>query len=148
MNFCDFFMFLVRITFANIVQLYHLSSSSESTNWKLSHIAQNIMFNLESGRNIALQMKSAGVEANYDLGINCKKLLGDSTFLELCQSLGSACGMIHEQCKVSYNLKVGDDMKLLEFFESASSQVCSPEVLASVIDDVCTKYSITGPPLW
>ncbi|XP_074350034.1 arginine-specific demethylase JMJ20 isoform X2 [Apium graveolens] len=147
MNFSDFLMFLVRISFANIVQLYHLSSSSESTNWKSSRRAQNIMLNLGSVRNIALKMKSAGVEVNHDSGINFRRLLGDSTFLELCQSLGSSYGRIHEQCNVSFSWKHGDDVKLLEFFESSTSQVCTPEDLASIIDDVCTKFSLACSPL-
>lgn len=147
MNFSDFFMFLVRISFANLVQLYHLSSSSESTNWKSSHRAQNIMFNLGSVRNIALKMKSAGVEPNHDSGINCRRLLGDWTFLELCKSLGSAYGMIHEQCNVSCSSKHGDDVNLLDFFESACSQVCTPEDLASLIDDVYTRFSLVCSPL-
>lgn len=147
MNFSDFFIFLVRISFANLVQLYRLSSSSESTNWKSSHRAQNIMFNLESVRNIALKMKSAGVEANHDSGINCRRLLVDSTFLELCKSLGRSYGMIHEQCNVSCSWEHGDDVKLLEFFESTSSQVCTPEDLSSVIEQVCTKFSLACSPL-
>lgn len=147
MNFSDFFIFLVRISFANLVQLYYLSSSSESTNWKLSDGAQNIIFNLKSVRNIALKMKSAGVEANHDSGITCRRLLGDSTFLELCKSLDSAYGRIHEQCNVSCSSKHGDDVKLLEFFESSTSQVCTPKDLASLIDDVCTKFSLVFSPL-
>ncbi|WOG95341.1 hypothetical protein DCAR_0414656 [Daucus carota subsp. sativus] len=147
MNFCDFFIFLVRISFANLVQLLNLSSSSESTNWKSSYRAQNIMFNLESVRDIALKMKFAGVEANYDFGIGFRTLLDDFIFLELCKSLGSTYEMIHEQGKVSYNLEQGGDVKFLKFFESASSQTCSPEDLASLIDDVCAKISVAGPAL-
>lgn len=153
MNFCDFFIFMVRFTFANLVQLHHLVRSNESINLISSQRAQNIIFNLESVRNIALKMKSVGVEANHGFMIDFKKMLEDATSLELCKLLGRTYGMIHEQCKVSYDMKQckvsydmkqGGDSTLLDFFESAGSRVCTPEDLVSFINYACTKLSVTA----
>lgn len=144
MNFCDFFIFMVRFTFANLVQLHHLARSNESINLISSQRAQNIIFNLESVRNIALKMKSVGVEANHGFMIDFKQMLEDATSLELCKLLGRTYGMIHEQCKVSYDMKQGGDLTLLDFFESAGSRVCTPEDLVSFINYACTKLSVTA----
>lgn len=144
MNFYDFFIFLVRFTFANLVQLYHLTSSIVSVNFLVgSQRARNIAFNLEFVRDMALKMKSVGVEVIHGSTVDFTKMLKDATNLEFCSLLGRTYALIHDQCKVNYDMTQGGLM-LFDFFESAGSRICTPDDLVSFINFTFTKLSLNA----
>lgn len=144
MNFYDFFIFMVRITCANLVQLHHLAKSNEPTDLISSQRAQNIIFNLKSIQTVALKMKTVGVEAYRGFMIDCRKMLEEATTLELCNLFERTYGMIHQQQKVSYNMKPGDDLTLFDFFKSAGGCVCTPEDLVNFINTTFGTLSLTA----
>ncbi|CAK9138584.1 unnamed protein product [Ilex paraguariensis] len=140
MNFCDFFVFMVHFSFANLVQFSHLAKNDKNFIWTSIQIARHVVFNLESLRNIALKMKSRSLVENWSNSIDFRKTLEDHTFMGLCQVLGRTYGMIHEQCEVSYDIKPAlvDDLDL-EFIETSGLHVYSPEDLVKFIDSAFTK---------
>ncbi|KAA8540792.1 hypothetical protein F0562_024289 [Nyssa sinensis] len=141
MNFCDFFIFIMRFSFANLVQLYLLVRDCGTSIWSSSQRARHIASNLESAQKIALKMKTIGLTGNHGISIGFRKTLEDSTFLELCTVFGRTYQIVHEQCVLSFDVKEGlvDDLTDLDFIETPDSHVCTPEDLVSLIDYALTK---------
>ncbi|KAK2993204.1 hypothetical protein RJ640_005172 [Escallonia rubra] len=140
MNFYDFLVFVVRFSFSNIAQLYHLATTNLHMSWRSSQMARQIIFNLESSRDIALKMKSTGAADNQS-AIDFKTTLEDSTFMELCLHFGRTYLMINEQCEVNLDRKQALEVDLLDLGlpETSSSYVCTPQDLVHFIDYACAK---------
>ncbi|XP_059657918.1 arginine-specific demethylase JMJ20 [Cornus florida] len=141
MNFCDFFIFIVRFSFANLVQLCLLVRDYESSICSSSPRARHVVFNLESARKIALKMKSTCLVGNHGISIDFMSSLEDPAFLELCRVLGRTYDMLHEQCGLSSDVTeaIVDDLVDLGLIDSSGSHVCTPEDLVSLIDCALTK---------
>lgn len=131
MNFYDFFIFIVRFAFANVVLLHTLAHGKNDTSRQPSEMMQHIYFNLESIRNIAAKMKpiNAG-ERQEDL----RKNLEDHSFIELCAAVGKTYELIHDQSEVT--LLQYTNLMLTSFVRR---QVQSSEDLVAFIDDALTK---------
>ncbi|KAK8521440.1 hypothetical protein V6N12_005344 [Hibiscus sabdariffa] len=138
MNFNDFFIFISRLSLANVVELYYLcdESSSESSIWHCSAIVKHFALNLASIRKIALKMKSEAVQGNFGI-INLWETLNDPKFIKLCAGLGRIYSVVHEEENWSCTVKKA----LMADFEKYGSQVCSPEDLVTFIDHAVSELS-------
>ncbi|KAE9467408.1 hypothetical protein C3L33_00672, partial [Rhododendron williamsianum] len=142
MNFQDFFVFIVRFSFANLVLLYRLVRDNENFVGLSSQRARHIYFNLESARDAALKMNSIGLAQNGGIPIDFNRNLGDSAFLELCMALGRTYQLLHEPCNISEITKaLVDDLVEFEFVDPSASHISTPEDLVSLIDYAFTKLS-------
>ncbi|KAK3037556.1 hypothetical protein RJ639_030364 [Escallonia herrerae] len=136
-NFYDFLVFVVRFSFSNIAQLYHLATTNLHTSWRSSQMARQIIFNLESSQDIALKMKSTGAADNQSV-IDFKTTLEDSTFMELCLNFGRTYLMIHEQCELNLDRKQALEVDLLDLGLLRPRRLKLCEVL------VATEVTIKG----
>ncbi|XP_058227406.1 arginine-specific demethylase JMJ20 isoform X1 [Rhododendron vialii] len=142
MNFQDFFVFIVRFSFANLVLLYCLVRDNENFVELSSQRARHIYFNLESARDAALKMNSTGLAQNGGIPIDFNRNLGDSAFIELCMALGRTYQLLHEPCNISEITKaLVDDLVEFEFVDPSVSHISTPEDLVSLIDYAFTKLS-------
>ncbi|KAK1433838.1 hypothetical protein QVD17_10756 [Tagetes erecta] len=145
MNFYDFFNFLVRFSFANIVQLCHLAKSCVSTKWHSSCTAQHIIFNLESAKDIASKMKFTCLSENHNISLDFRSVLEEPTFLELCYQLERTHAFIHDTHE-----PLGDKKKLLthDLLDTGHGKllntvVCNPETLLILVDDTFQNLVIS-----
>lgn len=143
MNFNDFFIFVARFSFANLVQLYLLASTDSHTIQNSSQRSRHILFNLESARNIALKMQSTSLAENHGISIDVQKTLEDPAFLKLCMDLGRTYALIHEQRELDSDIKQALVNHMVDFdlLNSSISVVHNPEDLVSFIDCVRAKFS-------
>ncbi|CAH9127882.1 unnamed protein product [Cuscuta epithymum] len=87
MNIIDFFVFMVRLAFSNMAQLYNLTTGA---------MARHFVFNLECIRSIALKMKSIDMDVKHGNLIDDRREdFEDHLLEELCASLGKTYGSIH-----------------------------------------------------
>ncbi|XP_009618730.1 arginine-specific demethylase JMJ20 [Nicotiana tabacum] len=136
MNFYDFFIFIVRFAFANVVLLHKLAHGKKEPNQKSSEIIRHIYFNLESIRSVAVKMKPIDAGDRQGVLLDLKKNLEEHSFIELCAAVGKTYELIHEQSEVTQALSQCKD---LTFSSLIRSQVQSSEDLVTFIDDALTK---------
>lgn len=145
MNFYDFFNFMVRFSFANIVQICHLAESCVSAKWRSSCTAQHLIFNLESAKDIANKMKFTCLSENHNISLDFRSVLEEPTFLELCFQLERTYAFIHDTHE-----PLGDKKKILThdlpdmgLCKFSSTVVCNPETLVILIDDTLQNLVIS-----
>ncbi|XP_031406956.1 2-oxoglutarate and iron-dependent oxygenase JMJD4 isoform X2 [Punica granatum] len=133
MNFNDFFTFITRFTFANLVLLDYLCKDNEDvTGMPSSPIVSHLISNLASLRKVALSMESTeGLSDNPGI-VHLAEMSNDPKFLELCSALGKTYKIIHGSDPQSYgawrdNLGNSDLIKIL-------SKVCTPRDLVNGMD--------------
>ncbi|XP_057952213.1 arginine-specific demethylase JMJ20 [Malania oleifera] len=140
MNFYDFFIFIVRFCFANLVLLCYLLRDHNPT-WSSSPMAQTLALNLVSIQKIALKMKfDQGLAANIDF-VDFRETLDNTDFVKLCTVLSKTYGMIHEQMiheqwEQSCDIKkiLVDGLRAFDFMKTSSSEIRTPEDLVNFID--------------
>ena len=76
MNFYDLFKFLVRFSFANIVQLCLLAKISDDVKWYPSVKAKHLIVNLESAKDIAIKMNFTCLSKNH-MTLDFRSILKD-----------------------------------------------------------------------
>ncbi|MFS7971729.1 putative transcription factor & chromatin remodeling &Metalloenzymes JmjC family [Helianthus anomalus] len=136
MNFYDFFNFMVRFSFANIVQLCRLAKSSMTAEWRSSCTAQNLIFNLESAKDISIKMKLTCLSENHNISLDFGSVLEEPAFLELCFQLERTYAFIHDKHEPTGDKKfLMDELLDMGLGKLLSTVVCSPENLATLIDD-------------
>ncbi|XP_057459751.1 arginine-specific demethylase JMJ20 isoform X2 [Actinidia eriantha] len=141
MNFEDFFIFIVRFSFANLVLLYLLERDYKNSNWSSSQRARHIAFNLESARHTVLKMNSIGLAGN-GISVDFKENLEDPAFLELCTVLERTYQMLHEPCKLNdITETLVNDLVDFDLIESSASHVGTPDDLVRLIDYAFAKLS-------
>lgn len=131
MNFYDFFIFIVRFAFANVVLLHTLAHVKNETSRKPSKALQHIYFNLESIRNVAVKMKPINTGDRQGVLLDLRKNLEDHSFIELCAAVRKTYELIHDQDETTPTL--------LQCTSSVRSQVQSSEDLVAFINDALTK---------
>ncbi|KAI7754058.1 hypothetical protein M8C21_009573 [Ambrosia artemisiifolia] len=145
MNFYDFFNFVVRFSFANIIQLCHLAKSSVSAKWCSSCTAQNLIFNLESAKDIAIKMKLTCLSENHNISLDFRSVSEEPAFLELCSQLERTYAFIHDKHEPTGDMKklLMDDLLDMGLGKLLSTIVCNPENLATLIDDTLQNLVIS-----
>ncbi|GAA0162594.1 protein modifying enzyme [Lithospermum erythrorhizon] len=136
MNFYDFFIFLVRMAFANLVQLYVLSRNNINSEEKR---VQHLVFNFQSIRTVALKMKSASCEMNQYTTVDFSLLRKEQEFKQLCTSIWKTYDTLHDQGSENYNVNevlLGIDEN---FLSTSSWCINSPENLISLVDFALDK---------
>ncbi|CAN4086007.1 unnamed protein product [Withania somnifera] len=136
MNFFDFFIFIVRFAFANVVLLHVLASVKNETSRKPSETMQLIYFNLESIRSVAVKMKPINAGDRQGVLLDLRKNLEDHSFIELCAAVGKTYELIHDQSEVTQALSQCKDLMFCDFIRS---QVQSSKDLVTFIDGAFTK---------
>ncbi|XP_047341595.1 2-oxoglutarate and iron-dependent oxygenase JMJD4 [Impatiens glandulifera] len=129
MNYQDFFIFMVRLSFGNLVLLYQLVKENETSGELSMHKGRQIILNLESARDIAMKMMKAG---SPGLLVNFKETIEDPTFVRLCLDLERIYLMIHEPRREQTTEDLTRDLVDLDLLDS-SAFVGSPEDLANLI---------------
>ncbi|KAL4584910.1 hypothetical protein LXL04_009521 [Taraxacum kok-saghyz] len=134
MNFHDFFKFMVSISFANIIHLYHLAKNSDDLKWCSSDKAKHLIFNLECAKDIAIKMRSTCLCKNQNISLDFRSVLKDPKFLELCCQLERTYGFIHDGCG-------SKDILMEEFVDVGVCKlldivVCDAEDLVVLIDHI------------
>lgn len=145
MNFYDFFIFLARICFANLVQACYQLRDKESLVHGLSPTIRHLTLNLKSIRKVALKMKSMdGLTRNRGLHLDFRETLDNPEFLKLCVAWEKTYGVIYNQQKCDHHSKKSlmCDIKDLDFIRTLSSQVSTPEDLVMFIDHVIKKLAV------
>ncbi|KAF3642436.1 hypothetical protein T459_33420 [Capsicum annuum] len=137
MNFYDFFIFIVRFTFANVVLLHTLSHGKKETSQEPSESMQHIHFNLEAIRSIAVKMKPINAGDRRGVLHDLRKNLEDHSFIELCAAVGKTYALMHDQDEMTPALLQCTDSL---FTSLVRSQVQSSEDLVAFIDDALTIY--------
>ncbi|XP_076906342.1 arginine-specific demethylase JMJ20-like [Bidens hawaiensis] len=145
MNFYDFFNFMVRFSFANIVQLCHLAKSSATVKWRSSRTAQHLVFNLESVKDIAIKMKLTCLSENHNISLDFKSVLEEPAFSELCFQLERTYAFIHDKHEPVSETKKNlmDDLLDIGLCKLLNAVVCNPENLVILIDDTLQNLVIT-----
>lgn len=138
MNFYDFFIFIARFSFANLVQLYNLFRDHENLTWGSLPITRHLALNLESAWKIAAKMRSVEGTAGKH-GLDFRETLDDPNFLKLCTILGKTYTAIHKQCTYDTKNALVDDLRDLDFVKDSASQLCGPEDLLKFIDSAVTR---------
>ncbi|KAJ9568379.1 hypothetical protein OSB04_004345 [Centaurea solstitialis] len=136
MNFYDCFNFMVRFSFANIVQLCHLARSSQFAKWRSSCKAQHLIFNLKSTKDIAIKMKLTCLSENHNFSLDFRSILEEPTFLKLCIQLERTYDFIHDQHPQIDNTKKYsmDDLVDMGSLNLFSTVVRNPQNLVTLID--------------
>ncbi|XP_024025319.1 jmjC domain-containing protein 4 isoform X1 [Morus notabilis] len=145
MNFYDFFIFLARICFANLVQVCHQLRDAENLVWSLPSKIRHLTLNLVSIQKVALKMKSMeGLTRNHVLHLDFRETLDDPEFFELCMAWEKTYGTIYNQQKCDYHLEksLTCDIRDLDIIRTLASQVSTPEDLVIFIDNIITKLVI------
>lgn len=145
MNFYDFFIFLARICFANLVQVCHQLRDAENLVWSLPSKIRHLTLNLASIRKVALEMKSMeGLTRNHGLHLDFRETLDDPEFFELCMAWEKTYGTIYNQRKCDYDSEksLTCDIRDLDIIRTLASQVSTPEDLVIFIDNIITKLVI------
>ncbi|KAL5538353.1 hypothetical protein UlMin_044532 [Ulmus minor] len=142
MNFVDFFIFLTRMCFANLVQVCYLlidEKNNKNPTRSLSPIARHLTSNLLSIQKVVSKMTS--VEGNPGIRLDFRESLNDSKFLKLCMALEDTYGAIHEQQKHDCHAEATlvNDIKDLDIIRTHSCQVSTPEDLVKFLEHVLTK---------
>lgn len=148
MNLYDFFTFIVRVTFANMSQLYNVLEGREIHSLTSCSWAQHIISNLMSIRRVASKMKSTCLAEDGGISSDIhKKILKDSSFLELCSSLSTMYEKLHEQCRHN---SCDDDLKPLkngiehlDFMGTAGSTVSNSRDLISLINCILKDFTLS-----
>ncbi|XP_060204601.1 arginine-specific demethylase JMJ20 isoform X1 [Lycium barbarum] len=136
MNFYDFFIFIVRFAFANVVLLHTLAHGKNETSRKPSETMQQLYFNLESIRSIGVKMKPVNAENRQSVLLDLRGNLEDHSFIELCAAVGKTYELMHGQSEVTQAVSQCKDLIAFNFIRS---QVQSSEDLVTFIDDALTK---------
>ncbi|KAL3512790.1 hypothetical protein ACH5RR_025507 [Cinchona calisaya] len=142
MNFRDFLFFMVRFAFANLLQLHHLARCDENLHCWLSQIAHQLVFNLQSIRNIALKMIS--IEVCNGMVIHSNKIVEDHSFMELCTSIKETYGMTHGPHEITYKEKMALCSDMDATLCNFSNCVGSSEDLVLLIDFGLKKFGLVA----
>lgn len=144
MNFYDFFLFITRFAFTNLILLHHLHEEEEDpTGMPLSLIVSQLAFNLVSILKVALSMESSeGLLCNPDI-VHSAEMSLDPKFLELCSTLGKTYEITHgseiQSCG-TWKEKLGDldIMKIL-------SEIRTPRDLVNCMDGAVKELGSSAP---
>ncbi|KAK9278901.1 hypothetical protein L1049_028482 [Liquidambar formosana] len=142
MNFYDFFIFIARFSFANLVQLDYLLGNNENPIRSTFPIARHLALNLISTQKIALKMRSVEClqAGNHGSLLDFRDTLDDPKFLELCMVLCRTYGLIHKHWECTYDKNASmDDLRDLDFIKKFDSLECTPEDLVRFIDYAVTR---------
>ncbi|KAL7606786.1 hypothetical protein Lser_V15G17263 [Lactuca serriola] len=142
MNFYDFFKFMLRFSFANIVQLCHLAKKSDDVKWCSSVKAKHLIFNLESAKDIAIKMNFTCLSENHNITLDFRSVLKDPVFLKLCCQLERTYDFIHDQCALMKVLV--EDLMDVGICKLLDVVVCSPEDLVVFIDHVLQNLILSS----
>ncbi|KAL3824869.1 hypothetical protein ACJIZ3_020898 [Penstemon smallii] len=137
MNFNDFFTFMVRFAFANLVLLYQLKSDKDNKNWSSSQMVELILFNLKSIECISTKMKNVAEWENRGIAISLGEIFEDLLFIEFCIALGRDYSLMLDDSETNFNL----NRTLLEhiqfnLLEFSGSHIVNPEELVTFVDGV------------
>ncbi|KAJ8449078.1 hypothetical protein Cgig2_004133 [Carnegiea gigantea] len=98
MNLLDFFTFITRMTFANLVQLCNHHGGCEDNSPTSCPSAHHSVLNLISIRRVALKMNSTCLVECRGSSSHVQHILEDPVFLELCSALRRRYEKLHEEC--------------------------------------------------
>ncbi|GAB2269810.1 hypothetical protein Dimus_004728 [Dionaea muscipula] len=146
MNLYDFFTFIVRIGFANIVLLYFLLDEYKVSSWVSHPLAGHTTLNLLCIRRLASQMKSTCLAKHHDISLDFKKTLKDPVFLDLCAVIYTTYQKLYVPCDSTRETGRSTSSAFLEdsdFLEAFGPAVSTPEDLISLVDCAIRKISIS-----
>jgi hypothetical protein len=121
MNFYDFFIFIVRFTLANAIELYHIQQPDGTA--ITTDIAHQFVYNLTSIRNVASKMTGTDAFSTDNLGhisednrgafSNIRQILGEGSFRRLWMTLSKTCEHIDSAPKTCLKTRFSNEMGCL-----------------------------------
>ncbi|GJM94197.1 hypothetical protein PR202_ga10821 [Eleusine coracana subsp. coracana] len=144
MNFYDFFIFIVRFTLANAIELCHIQQLEDTV--IPTETAHHLVYNLTSIRNVASKM--IGTDAfctdnllhisddNHTAFSNIKEILEEDSFRRLLMTLSETYEHIGRAERICFNTRVSSQMGCLSL--SCLKSDCN------VVDHICT-CEVHGP---
>lgn len=136
MNFFDFFTFIVRMTFANLLHLCNLPEGCKSDSVPLCPCAEHAVLNLKSIRRIASRMESTSLTEDRGVLLDIQQIWRDPSFVQLYFALNRTFAKLHGQCSHNYDGReaLQDGIKHHDFLNAAESVVSNSRSLISLID--------------
>ncbi|TVU34050.1 hypothetical protein EJB05_15875 [Eragrostis curvula] len=156
MNFYDFFIFIVRFTLANAIELYHIRQLEDVA--IPAEIAHHFVFNLTSIRNVALKMINTDAfstgnllhisEDNCSAFSNIKQILEENSFRRLLTALSKAYEHIDSAQRTCPKTRVSNqkgclsvsclksDCSVVDEISTLSCEVRGPEDLVRLVDNI------------
>ncbi|XP_042501675.1 2-oxoglutarate and iron-dependent oxygenase JMJD4 [Macadamia integrifolia] len=144
MNYSDFFIFIVRLSFANLIQLYHLIRCYQNCADGLSARVQYLVSNIVSMRKVSVEMESiGGFRGHIATSLDLKEVLEEPEFLDLCRALHRTYEIIDNQVERSpeTNEPFRVDLEDLDFFEASNTKVSTPRDLIRGLDYAFMKFN-------
>ncbi|KAF9624648.1 hypothetical protein IFM89_012694 [Coptis chinensis] len=145
MNFCDFFSFIVRFSFASLILLYLSDKVNHKPMKGTLFSTQHVLSNLRFIKQVALSMKSVeALNENTSSLLEVREVLKEPLFVELCKDLERTYKMIYEQWEQRSDTNGPSIVNFdeLELDKAAFPRVCRPEDLVRMIDFAFTHFGV------
>ncbi|XP_074314928.1 arginine-specific demethylase JMJ20 [Silene latifolia] len=134
MNFVDFFTFITRMSFANIIQLCNITEGSKTVSKTTSPWAQHIVLNLLKARKVALKMNSTILAEDSGTSLDIRKSLDDPAFLELYSAMNSTYKKLHEPSTLNLEDNKAWKNDIHDSVDMVGFQVSNSKNLINLID--------------
>ncbi|KAL2936120.1 JmjC domain-containing protein 4 [Bienertia sinuspersici] len=136
MNFFDFFTFIVRISFANVLHLCNLLEGCKSDALASCSWAKHTILNLMAIRKVALRMQSTSLAEDRGVLLDIQNSLNDPSFVELCFAMNKSYAKLHGLCCHNYEDEgtLQNGIKHRDFADAVRSVVSNSRSLISLVD--------------
>ncbi|XP_068637462.1 arginine-specific demethylase JMJ20 isoform X2 [Aristolochia californica] len=167
MNFFDFFTFITRISFANLVLVYHLLQNERSRCGTGSRRAQHHITNLKSVHVVASKMISVdafteknlhcSLEEDQFSSIEIRKMLTEPEFIELCSKLngtyeatnaGQGAGIRNSDADMEDHQLIQflkSDLLDSDFVNAFGFKISHPKELIKAINNAIKYLNVIAP---
>ncbi|KAK9669476.1 hypothetical protein RND81_13G133100 [Saponaria officinalis] len=142
MNFHDFFTFITRMSFANLVQLSNIAQCSKIDSETTCPCVQHIVLNLSYVRKVALKMNSTILAEDGGMLLDIRKSLEDPAFLELYSAMSRTYKKLHEQCRHHSEDRKASKTSIHDLIDMVVSRVSNSKDLISLIDCILRQYDL------
>lgn len=143
MNFYDFFSFVVRMSFANLLHLCNPPGSCKTDLPVSCSWADHTVWNLIYIRRVALRMESTSLTENRGVLFDIQKIWKDPFFVELFSALNRTYENLYGQSGLNWLDKDAQNNVInhRDLINGVGSVVSSPRSLISLIDCILKDCS-------
>ncbi|KAI3997703.1 hypothetical protein MKX01_040676, partial [Papaver californicum] len=136
MNFSDFFIFIIRLSLANLIQLCSLVKDHKIKVHD-PFMAQHLTSNLASIKNVVSDMEN--FLRNLNICLDAKEILKKPDFIKLCIAMGVTYRRLRdEQWRHNFDAMEVDYGDFLHSIDDSCCKVYSPNDLVKLINHVAT----------
>ncbi|KAK9108148.1 hypothetical protein Syun_024159 [Stephania yunnanensis] len=145
MNFSDFFIFITRFSFANLIILHNNLKDYPGPLFGSCFHIRNLILNLTSIKRVALKMQSMNDwRENLRISLDFEEIAKEPEFAQLCFALHRIYEIPSESCKQFFKVNNPGRAYLspLNIVEATCPNISVPEDLVRVIDCALEKLSV------